>query len=198
MTTILNLDEIAKRCEAATPGPWHINYTDDQQFMCMTLVTTTDDLVPDWHNGDRPDKYDPRVIVCGTLVQSPRYVDVADEKWDENALFIAHARTDVPNLLAAVRELKEENERLRKLPAAVTQPDEYWEAVRDDLRDERDNLRQQLAAANERIRELEVSIRTNGRMSGGNRFQDWARGILAERDPDDIDMPFSGSIERKD
>ncbi|MBZ4321232.1 hypothetical protein [Streptomyces huiliensis] len=42
----------------------------------------------------------------GASVQRPRYVDVADERWDENADFISHARQDVPRLVEEVRRLR--------------------------------------------------------------------------------------------
>jgi hypothetical protein len=39
-------------------------------------------------------------------VQQPRYVDLADGRWDENARFIAHARSDIPRLVAEIRRLR--------------------------------------------------------------------------------------------
>ncbi|MEV0374509.1 hypothetical protein AB0I10_32785 [Streptomyces sp. NPDC050636] len=45
-------------------------------------------------------------MVAATLIQHPRYIDVADERWDENAEFIAHAREDVPRLLAEITRLR--------------------------------------------------------------------------------------------
>ncbi|MFE7215411.1 hypothetical protein ACFY0A_44895 [Streptomyces sp. NPDC001698] len=47
--------------------------------------------------------------MAATLVQHPRYVDTADEHWDENARFIAATREAVPCLIAEIR-------RLRRLP----------------------------------------------------------------------------------
>jgi hypothetical protein len=35
-------------------------------------------------------------MIAATLVQQPRYIDIADERWDANAAFIAAARTAVP------------------------------------------------------------------------------------------------------
>ncbi|GAA4582506.1 hypothetical protein GCM10023194_17420 [Planotetraspora phitsanulokensis] len=51
--------------------------------------------------------YDHYEIVAATLIQHPRYVDVADERWDENAQFIAEARHEVPRLIAEIRRLRE-------------------------------------------------------------------------------------------
>ncbi|MGI8328666.1 hypothetical protein ACRYCC_01805 [Actinomadura scrupuli] len=44
--------------------------------------------------------------MAATLVQHPRYVDVADERWDENAHFIANARQDIPRLIAEIKRLR--------------------------------------------------------------------------------------------
>jgi uncharacterized protein YbjT (DUF2867 family) len=41
-----------------------------------------------------------------TLVQQTRYIDIADERWDANAAFIAAARTVVPRLLAEITRLR--------------------------------------------------------------------------------------------
>jgi len=54
-------------------------------------------------------------IVAATLVQHPiryvqRYVQIDDTKWDENANFIANARSDVPILLAEIRRIRQEVE----------------------------------------------------------------------------------------
>ncbi|MDI3408815.1 hypothetical protein [Streptomyces cavernicola] len=48
-----------------------------------------------------------RDIVATTLVRQPRHADAADERWDENARFIAAAREDVPALVAEVRRLRQ-------------------------------------------------------------------------------------------
>ncbi|MGW2642942.1 hypothetical protein [Streptomyces sp. NPDC001348] len=52
-----------------------------------------------------------------TLVQQPRYVDVADERWDENANLIANARQGIPRLIAEDRRPR------RILEADERQPD---------------------------------------------------------------------------
>jgi hypothetical protein len=70
----------------------------------MNLVAVS--TVPDLGNSKYRPHFDHGEIVAATLVQAPRYVDVADERWDENALFIANAREDVPRLLAEIRRLR--------------------------------------------------------------------------------------------
>lgn len=56
--------------------------------------------------------------MAATLVQQPRYVDVADERWDENANFIANARQDIPRLITEIRRLR------RLLEAQDQKPEE--------------------------------------------------------------------------
>jgi hypothetical protein len=55
--------------------------------------------------GERRPDFDHHHIVAATLVQQPRYVDIADERWDENADFIAGARQDIPRLISEIRRL---------------------------------------------------------------------------------------------
>ena len=98
-----SIDEIRAGAEAATPGPWFFENPDDD--MCMNAYTVTvqannDDLECNHLN------------VAITLLQSPRYADMKNA-W-ENAKFIANARQDIPDLLAALAEKDAEIERLRK------------------------------------------------------------------------------------
>ncbi|MEZ0095749.1 hypothetical protein [Streptacidiphilus sp. EB129] len=95
------LAEIEELAEAATPGPWHIRHLDDDFAMNLVAVST----VPDTGLGERWPAFDHHEIVAATLIQQPRYVDVADERWDENARFIVSARHDVPRLIAEIRRL---------------------------------------------------------------------------------------------
>ncbi|MFJ3713690.1 hypothetical protein [Streptomyces sp. NPDC090053] len=96
------LDEIEELAGAATPGPWHVRQLDDEFAMSLVAIST----VPDSGIGERWPDFDHQQIVAATLVQQPRYVDVADECWDENATFIAHARQDIPRLIAEIRRLR--------------------------------------------------------------------------------------------
>ncbi|MFI2426232.1 hypothetical protein ACH5A7_19380 [Streptomyces sp. NPDC018955] len=96
------LAEIAEVADAATPGPWHVRLLDDEYAMSLVAVST----VPGTGAGERRPAFDPREIVAATLVQQPRCVDVADERWDENARFIADARRAVPRLIAEIHRLR--------------------------------------------------------------------------------------------
>ncbi|WP_327128770.1 hypothetical protein [Streptomyces sp. NBC_01727] len=106
------LAEIEELTEATTPGPWYVRTLDDDWAMNLVAVST----LPDTGRGERWPDFDHRQIVAATLVQQPRYVDVADARWDENAQFIANARQDIPRLIAKIRLL-------RQLLEAKTAPD---------------------------------------------------------------------------
>jgi len=91
----------------STPGPWHVVQFDDDHAMGLVGISTKPDdggdrRWPDFHGSE---------LVAATLVQEPRYVDVADGRWEENAAFIAFARgdsveDDVDALLAEVERLR--------------------------------------------------------------------------------------------
>lgn len=87
-----DLADIEDRVNAATPGPWHVRFLDDDAAMNPTAVSTA----PDTGLGERWPGFDAEQIVAATLVQHPGYVCIADERWDENAYFIANARQDIP------------------------------------------------------------------------------------------------------
>lgn len=108
----LDLAGIEEICAAATPGPWFVRTLDDDRAMNLVAVST----VPDAGEGERWPTFSHEEIVAATLVQHPRYVDCADEHWDENAAFIAMAREAVPQLVAEVK-------RLRLLLTGDAQPD---------------------------------------------------------------------------
>ncbi|WP_150136107.1 hypothetical protein [Streptomyces hyaluromycini] len=106
------LDEIEEMCAMATPGPWFVRDLDDSYAMNLRAVST----VADTGRHERWPDFDHGELIAATLVQEPRYVDCADERWDENAAFIAMAREAVPRL---VKEVK----RLRQLLAAAVPGD---------------------------------------------------------------------------
>lgn len=100
------LDELDELASAATPGPWFVRSLDDADAMSLVAVST----VPDTGLGERWPSFDHHDIVAATLVQQPRYVDAVDERWDENAHFIAAARGTVPRLVAEIRRLRQQLE----------------------------------------------------------------------------------------
>lgn len=82
------LAEIEARCEAATEGPWEVAWKTD--FI--------------WQLDGDGDRFGP--------IAEAHY---AEGNHDNNAAFIAHARDDVPDLLAEVRRLTAENEAMRDI-----------------------------------------------------------------------------------
>lgn len=98
------LAAIEELADAATPGPWFVRHLDDDQAMNLVAISTA----PDTGRGERWPDFDHREIVAATLIQHPRYADVADERWDENAQFIANARQDIPRLIAEIKRLRQQ------------------------------------------------------------------------------------------
>jgi hypothetical protein len=97
------LAEIEELCRAATPGPWYVRTLDDDQAMNLIAVSTvpgTGERAARWPS------YEHEEIVAATLIQHPRYVDIVDECWEENAAFIAMAREIVPRLVSEIRALR--------------------------------------------------------------------------------------------
>lgn len=103
--------------EAATPGPWSVTYVDDELYMNAIVIAResgTGELVDHTNN------------IAIVLLQEPRYADVDDGRWDENAEFIARARerwpllaNEVASLGERVASLERENSALRAKLAAI-------------------------------------------------------------------------------
>lgn len=107
--TDAELVEIEHRAAAATPGPWFPRFLDDDHAANLVAVSTVSD--PDITDGPAWPDFAAGQIVAATLIQFPvRYVDVDDSRWNENATFIAQARTDVPRLVAEIRRLRQQAE----------------------------------------------------------------------------------------
>lgn len=81
--TGIDLDAIQARADGATEGPW--KYRD--------IIGENHNVCVNAHN----------IAACGAGDLDPEYGD-RDQQAARNAEFIAHARTDVPALIAAVRE----------------------------------------------------------------------------------------------
>jgi hypothetical protein len=89
--TLERLAEIEARTAAATEGPWHSEHVDGHG--CV-------------HVGDYG------WVTSGP--HNPEY-DVDSVQGRDDAEFIAHARTDVVELIAEIRRLLAENRRLRSI-----------------------------------------------------------------------------------
>jgi len=95
----MNLDEIERRANAATPGPW--TYHDGCGYVEVPPCGAIE-FKPGWE----------RSVHFLARVHN-NHVEGEDGLGFDGA-FIAAARTDVPQLVARVRELEEENARLAR------------------------------------------------------------------------------------
>lgn len=108
MLTDEELTEIEVRANAATPGPWYAHATDDEVFSNARYIS----LEPGEFRHDNKrsmdsqsdERADSEQVIAITLLQSPRLADC--DECDENTLFIAHARSDIPRLIAEIRRLR--------------------------------------------------------------------------------------------
>lgn len=84
--------EMLARCEKATPGPW----------ASMGKVTCGKGCINHcWHT------FDVQADILPPMGESGP-VAIAAQKEFDNAAFIAHARTDIPELLQAVADLRQQ------------------------------------------------------------------------------------------
>lgn len=90
MLTDKELQEIEARCEAAVPPPW------EYDGMHYEITAPYND-----------DAYWLIASECRTRPDGPYECDQFGHEFDPTFDFIAHARTDVPDLLAEVRRLQE-------------------------------------------------------------------------------------------
>ena len=82
-------EEIREREKLATAGPWRIGNGDEGWFWGFLVADTVIDDCPD-------DKPSPAV-----LADFNRHV-----RYEANSSFVAHAKTDIPNLLDTVASLR--------------------------------------------------------------------------------------------
>lgn len=90
------LAEIEERVNAATPGPWEI---------CANPFDGSDDYNESWCPVELPHPY-----IEAHVTMHDRHLDRYKKEGVAIAQFIAHARTDVPALIAEVRRLREKYE----------------------------------------------------------------------------------------
>lgn len=122
------LAEIKARCEAATEGPWEY---DERVRVAAVYSGERRNCFLDWEPNDWLSYYKFPVSAYGE--------ELTDEQRLATMRFIAHAREDIPALLAEVDRLRAENEVLRiQRDAAI---DETYTTDAECWR-----LREQLAA----------------------------------------------------
>lgn len=109
--TQAELDEIERRASAATSGPWrHESFPSGTEYVHMRLASGKDG--PRVFGPDHSDQ-DGHIGAHMSLHNVPAFAALTGETEDElhrekaeNAEFIAHAREDVPRLLAEVLRLR--------------------------------------------------------------------------------------------
>jgi hypothetical protein len=106
------IEELTRLEAAAAPGPWIATNPDDSS--CMNIYCVTTGREPD----DEAGLEEPGVI-CATLLQTPARVgspytpdDDTQNRWYENAMFIAAARNALPALLSDRARMAEQLARL--------------------------------------------------------------------------------------
>lgn len=102
LLTPADIAAIRGRCEAATPGPWYHIDPDAVRFHAVGGWLRNCPDGSHWIETLRIGKN--RAAVAATPLRMPA----------ENATFIAHARTDIPRLLAHVAALEANMERWRE------------------------------------------------------------------------------------
>ena len=101
----LDLDAIEARCNAATPGPWAAC-----PYGIYIFAADGSMIADDGHNEDDP-AFEGKNMVC--QIRGAGAINSGHRKrrsQADNIDFIAHARTDVPALIACIRELELESE----------------------------------------------------------------------------------------
>ena len=89
------LQEIEKRCSDAKPAPWHWESEDSSMVdLLYTIQGGTAKGLDDW------------VLACARCYSCQKTGNYCTWPQKEDADFISHARTDVPNLVVEVRRLK--------------------------------------------------------------------------------------------
>lgn len=129
--TDLDLNAIQARADAATPGPW--------------LIADTTDPTSDWY-----DEFDGPMVVDDDSrpgfysAIAKDFCQGADDGVSD-AVFVAHARTDVPALLAEVRHLRAAVARAEQDRDRAAMQRDNAEAAVEALTEERDRLADEAA-----------------------------------------------------
>jgi hypothetical protein len=101
------LEGLEELAEKATPRPWYVRHLDDDAAMSLIGISTQKDSGLGKRFGMM---FDGKELLAATLIQHPRYVSSADEKWHENAEYIVAAANALPSLIEEIRELRKQLE----------------------------------------------------------------------------------------
>ncbi len=185
---------IRERESKATAGPWHSHNPDDSSSMncyCVSALKIEPDVYWDDTTG----------IIAATLIQTPLTIGnnpKDGDKWEEDAEFIAAARTDIPRLLDDLDAVDAEIAALENpKPGDIESQAAAWVAVWKeleaagiysfigDLRDMRGRTRavefiRHLAAAVAAQRERDAAIVRSVIPELGGRVQSLLEGLAKE------------------
>lgn len=92
------LEEIKKRCEEATEGPWF----DDRTTKAIKVSAESSAFSRGKFN-------------IATYPTRTNQSLVSHQEWEGNAKFIAHSRQDIPWLVVEVERLQRENQVIKKM-----------------------------------------------------------------------------------
>lgn len=106
--TAERLAEIKARCDAATEGPWGELCLAPHYHEGHRLITS--EVNTRWTRGDRPNQGYREDNACvdnvGICEGRTHQEDIKPEQFHANMTFIAHARQDIPDLLAEIERLQ--------------------------------------------------------------------------------------------
>ena len=105
--------ELKRLAEAATPGPWYVQYGDDASHRCMTAVSTHNKRL---NNQGCFTEAEFESLIAITLHQSYPWVDPDCVNDDANSAYIAAASPDVVlSMIAEIDRLRCNAEVLQRL-----------------------------------------------------------------------------------
>ncbi len=119
--TASEIEEIKARAEKATAGPWHRGRGDMVSYDASGTIpfknVYADDRRGGWHkptNSPLPLTI-AKVVDESALFEESGGLPISIDELFDNAAFIAHARTDIPRLLADLSAARRDNERLKEV-----------------------------------------------------------------------------------
>lgn len=141
------LAAIRARAESATPGPWEMELAVTHEGLAHYSLRTHDPLPAHpwspryiaWLTGSQPmlQSDQPRrrrCETCGVVSYPWRQLQLGvdlreDDETTADAAFLAHAREDVPALVAEVERLRAENEQMREIVRVVAEGDNSDQSI---------------------------------------------------------------------
>src|SRR3990172_7960149 len=102
-----DLEAIEARCQQATPGPWSVDERDMFIFAADGNMVASSEPSEGW-------------VIRGHGAEASGQRPPGSQ--DANGVFIAHAREDIPKLIAALRSERDARKRLADIARCVVPP----------------------------------------------------------------------------